>query len=235
MIMRHVLTILLLLFLLATPAIAQVTFDAASSSSVTGAGSLTFSHTTSGSDRLLIVGTMTQNADVSGVTYNSVSMTLIDTVDTGAGYWGNMYALVAPATGANDIVISMGADGCSGACTNIAAGAVSLNAVNQATPLGTSVTGNDPESTPVNITVPANGMAVDVVGDTGSATINPTDEQTERWDVANGDSSIHSLGATTDTSGSLPWASFAGYKIQIAVPVNTVTATTGRRRPMIAQ
>lgn len=85
-------------------------FDAASSGS--GAtGTTTWSHTVTGSNTVLIVGIATVDTLVTGVTYGGVSMTL-------AGMYGQfaswphtnaritVYGLIAPAAGANDIVVT---------------------------------------------------------------------------------------------------------------------------------
>lgn len=78
-------------------------------SEVNGSGtSATTSHTCTGSNRILIVGVWLPNSDdLTGVTYNSVSMTQIAKKQTGTNSeWLYLYYLVAPATGANDIVAS---------------------------------------------------------------------------------------------------------------------------------
>ncbi len=71
------------------------------------ANSLTFSHTCTGSNLLLLVGVSDSNGDgVTGVTYNGVSMTqLVKDVGGSSGY-RYVYGLLNPATGANNIVIS---------------------------------------------------------------------------------------------------------------------------------
>lgn len=69
--------------------------------------SLTFSVTTSGSDRLLFVGcvTIAATSTVTGVTYNGVAMSLVgsDTQGTLATY---LFKLADPASGANNVVIT---------------------------------------------------------------------------------------------------------------------------------
>lgn len=84
--------------------------DATSSGSTT-ATSLTVSHTNTGSNLILVASLITSASSagdiVTGVTYNGVAMTRQSTIVLG----GNvarlyMYYLLAPATGANDIVIS---------------------------------------------------------------------------------------------------------------------------------
>lgn len=66
----------------------------------------TQSHTCSGSDRALVVGVVANTADtVTGATYSGVSMTLVDK-GTSSGRWNYLFYLSAPATGANNIVVS---------------------------------------------------------------------------------------------------------------------------------
>lgn len=72
--------------------------------------SLTTSFTVgSGSDRLLVVGVVCDITSdlVTGVTYNSVAMTLIAKVNSGGHRWTYMYYLVNPASGAHNVVISI--------------------------------------------------------------------------------------------------------------------------------
>jgi len=77
---------------------------------------LTFSHTCSGSDRILLVGITTYAGaggdNVSTVTYNGVAMTRINTEQAGTSTpRGYLYYLINPSTGANDISISCPASG----------------------------------------------------------------------------------------------------------------------------
>ena len=83
-----------------------ITFEAVTTDRVTGK-SVTFSHTTpSGANRLLIVhgSCTTGTARVTAVTYAGVSMTL--GVESAGDSYQVIYYLVAPATGANDVVMT---------------------------------------------------------------------------------------------------------------------------------
>ncbi len=87
-----------------------IAFDAASHGKVS-ATSLTYSHTCTGSFRILWVGVYinTNTDDVTGVTYNGVAMTRANSLLVAATATSNyLYYLVAPATGANNIVVSCG-------------------------------------------------------------------------------------------------------------------------------
>lgn len=80
-----------------------IAFDAATDSSVTGT-SLTFSHTCTGSDRVLFVAMQYVSNTITGVTYNGVSMTL--EVQRNGTNRAAIYSLINPATGANNVVVS---------------------------------------------------------------------------------------------------------------------------------
>lgn len=85
--------------------------DATSSGSAT-ATSLTVAHTCTGSNLALIVNVVTidgTNDDITGVTYNSVSMTRQATNAIGTVARSYQYYLLGPSTGANNIVISASA------------------------------------------------------------------------------------------------------------------------------
>ena len=90
-----------------------IAFDAATNGGSTGSGtSHTFAHTTGvGSNRLLVVQVTGDNNPgdvITGVTYNSVSMTLV-TKNLTAGRAQYMFYLLNPDSGANNVVISASA------------------------------------------------------------------------------------------------------------------------------
>ena len=87
---------------------------ATDASSLTSSGgysnSLTIPHTVAGADRLLLVGVHCRSAvaDVTGVTFNGVSMTLEGSNENTGVVGVQWYSLVAPATGTHDVVVSLG-------------------------------------------------------------------------------------------------------------------------------
>ncbi len=92
-----------------------IAFDAASSGYITNvsSSSMTVSHTCSGSDRILVVAVACYAASggdvVSGITYNGTAMTFVAKEKgngTNTNTYSYLYYLVAPATGANNIVVS---------------------------------------------------------------------------------------------------------------------------------
>ena len=101
-----------------------IAFDAQSKSSTTGT-SLTFSHTVSGSNRVLIVAASSNGGDhITGITYNAVAMTQQAKLAVGTNYV-YLYYLIAPDTGAHDVVVS------SGSSVVLVACAVSYTGVSQ--------------------------------------------------------------------------------------------------------
>lgn len=86
-----------------------IAYDASSSVyNGTAATSHTLSHTCTGSNRVLVVGTRTYDANaITGVTYNGVSMTEVGTSVTLGSDAFRRWILVNPDSGANNIVASL--------------------------------------------------------------------------------------------------------------------------------
>lgn len=126
-----------------------IAFDA-SSQGQNGGGlaTLTFSHTCSGSNRILFVNTgcHTSIATITGVTYNGVAMTSVHAPITSPdNFYMQLWYLLAPATGANNIVVTASAaDGIVGeAASYTGAAQTTLDATSIATlQPGTSFTQN---------------------------------------------------------------------------------------------
>jgi hypothetical protein len=135
-----------------------VAYDAATGGQTAGGvSSLTFSHTTSGSNRALFVGVAGEwfGTTLTGITYSAISMTSLWNA-----FWDTFYAhagfrLAGPASGANNVVVSFGA-----AADVIRVTAVSLTGVDQTTPCGTPVTTT---ATATSITVDAAAATDDIV------------------------------------------------------------------------
>lgn len=102
---------LLFLLLLSRVGYSAVAFDAAASTQGI-ATSYTWAHTCTGSNLVLVVGIATKSGTldtVTGVTYNSVSLTRAGVTQTaqGATY---LYYILSPSTGANNVVVSTGVE-----------------------------------------------------------------------------------------------------------------------------
>lgn len=154
-----------------------VLFDAVGPSSA-GSSSLTWSHTNSGANRLLIVAIACSNDATATATYNGVSMSSVakrtSNNDVGAGF-AQMFSLIAPSTGANTVSISITV----GSCVTFEGGSVSFTSVNQTTPISNTNTafGN---STPASVTVTSavGNMTIDVACGGHTFTASNT---TNRW------------------------------------------------------
>ena len=110
--MKKLATLILALSLLApVSAYAAIALDSNSASLQSNAGtSLTYSHTVTGSNMFLAVCLSIQAArTISSVTYSGVTMTKTPespVTVSGDGYTNSLYYLFAPATGANNVVIT---------------------------------------------------------------------------------------------------------------------------------
>jgi len=86
-----------------------IALDAFVDVTTTTGTSLTYSHTTSGSDRVIVVLPIVAGASTSSVTYNADSATHIDSLvmtDESSRQY-SLWRRVAPATGANNVVINV--------------------------------------------------------------------------------------------------------------------------------
>jgi len=85
-----------------------IAFDAASVATGETGTSHTHAHTCTGDNRILFCYTEIGSASdvVTGVTYATVAMTRVNRVAADADEYMSLYYLIAPATGANNIVIS---------------------------------------------------------------------------------------------------------------------------------
>jgi hypothetical protein len=197
-----------------------IAFDA-SSNATTGFGdNLTWSHTCTGADRALFVAVAVAGSPtISGVTYNGIAMTAVETGDAEV----RLFGLLNPATGSNNIVASFsGLDAA-------AAVAASYTGVDQTTGWNNvvaSATGNGSPSISVtsatgNLVVGASlyldlsGQSVQTVGA----------DQTSRGSVASGASYAilsDEAGAASTTHSYTRDGAF--YYTQRIVAVNVIAA-----------
>jgi hypothetical protein len=85
-----------------------IAYDATSVGTQVNDSTLSWSHTCTGSNRILFVSCMSNTSDdLTGVTYNSVSMTQVGKIQLpSSGRWQYLYYLIAPATGSNTITVT---------------------------------------------------------------------------------------------------------------------------------
>jgi hypothetical protein len=85
-----------------------IAYDATAQGTALPGTSITFAHTCTGDDGLLLVGVQCQDDTVTGVTYNGTAMTQLKKVASAAAET-YMYGLLAPTTGAHNVVVSISA------------------------------------------------------------------------------------------------------------------------------
>lgn len=115
--------------------------------------SFTFSHTCSGSERLLLVGVANNNSSVTSTltaTYNGVAMTFLLHSVTGSETRScDFFGLLAPDTGTHDVTVTKGAQ----TSTEFYAGATSFTGVLQSTPIAHDIgSGNNTAGTSTSST-----------------------------------------------------------------------------------
>lgn len=190
------------------------------SSSNSFASSLSFSHTTAGADKILVVGIHVRSATVTinAVTHNGNALALVP----GSNVVANsqtlaLYYMVAPDASGNVVVTLSGG-------TNVIAIANSYTGVDQSTPLGTAQTANQLSGTTISITLSSasDEMGIDIFGNRNGDTPVITGGQTLRGTVDSG-SQINAAAseevgaASTVMSWSIPTSGIG--RLQSGVPL----------------
>lgn len=90
----------------------SIALDAASNSDwISGVSSYSWSHTCTGANLLLVLGSSSGDYAASGATYNSVAMTSAradSVVYGGSNLYTSVWYLIAPATGSNTVAVTLG-------------------------------------------------------------------------------------------------------------------------------
>ena len=182
------------------------------STGTSASGDFSISHTTSGTDRLMLVSvSITQDAGsgtVSSITYNGTNLTLVGAVQQGDART-EIWSLTAPDVTTANVDITF-----SGTPLAATAGVVTYTGVDQSSPLGSFANSSgEASSGTVNI-----GSATDEVVFAAITVASPTDYnlspgagQTELWDLYqyDGDSDAANGGASVelgDTSVDMSWS-----------------------------
>lgn len=221
------------LSLCAAPSWAALAIDSASSAGCGSCTSLSWSHTVSGSDTVLVIGISGYDTTpdvVTGVTYNGVAMTLIPSSSgTNGGHTVAFYGLIAPTTGTNTVVVSA-----SGTMTDLGAGAVSFTGAHQTTPFGTANTATGTSTAPsVNVSSAADEIVVDTLSIIHNGTLTVGAGQTQQWQAIGGFGFIKYAGSTETGSATttMSWANSTSQAWAIsAVPVKPVGAAAATVR-----
>ena len=174
--------------------------DSSSSSQGNGVNSLSWAHTCSGSDLVLVVGvairrTFGGTVVTPTVTYNGVSMTQINTNNpVGTPNRVTMFRLVNPATGANTIAV----DFSDSSTYQAIGGGISLRNADISSPDDGTNTATG-ESTAASVSVNTsnnNSMVIDCCMSQDSGLLTVGSGQTSRWSKNIGASYIKSASST---------------------------------------
>ncbi len=186
--------------------IVKLPIDNSSNSGTNNGSSLTWSHTNTAGD-FMVVTVTTKDKSISSVTYNGVGLTQAGTITSNSMRVALFY-LVAPATGAHNVVVTASGS------TEIDAGAETYIGVDQATPVGAAVTASNQSATATVTVVSAAGeLVVDAVG-VIQTTVTVGAGQTQRHNRvgtnnANG-SSTEAGAASVTMSWTLPTSKYWG-------------------------
>jgi hypothetical protein len=153
----------------------------------TGNGaSLSFSHDSAGSDRLLLVGVSMSNPGartVSSISYDSQALSFVGSENNSNDKSRiEIWSLVAPNTGTNNLVVTLsGANG-----NGFTVGAMTFTGVDQATPLGTFSSASGHSAGGSTVVSSAAGELVFStlnIQSTNNEDLIPDAGQTEHWDL----------------------------------------------------
>ncbi len=176
------------------------------------ASSFSFSHTSTGSDRLLIVSVHSDNGDrdVTTVSYGETNLNHLTTIiHSGGKPRIEVWYLTAPNTGSNTVSVSLagGADKC-------AIGAISYTGVNQTNPIQGTITTQGYSTTPsVTVSAETGYLVQDAMASISDGSPSVGSGQTEIYNIememgGEGVSSHYGSASTEewDTSVTMSWS-----------------------------
>jgi len=160
----------------------NVSVDATSTATTTNQDTLTVSHTTSGSNRLMLVSITTDphGESVTSVTYNDVNLTRVGVEeDTSLHSRAEIWSLLAPDTGTADVVVNLTGTSHRG----VSVGVMTFTEVNQTTPLyGFSSAVGSSTAASTTVSSAADDLVFGVVHSHFGNSAAPGGGQTEHWD-----------------------------------------------------
>ena len=200
---------------LGTTANAQVALDSVTSASgdlTSAAPTLTFSHTSTGSNLVLVVGISLNisgqtGATVSGVTYGGAALTAAGTPQSNGSRFSQIWYLINPATGTNPVVVSLSLSGAGTIGT--VAGAATFTGADQTTPIRTYAKNTGNSSSPfVNVASGSNDMVMDALAVfAGPTAASSSTAQTQQWAITSGTgggNDVYGFGSTRQGAASVP-------------------------------
>ena len=171
--------------------------------------SMTISHQTSGSERLMLVGVSLDISNVSSsravysIRYQNISLTKVGAV-VNSDVRSEIWQLVDPPMGTHDVVITLNGSLCPNC--GFVAGAVTFNGVDQTTPLG-EYASNTGSSSPASVSVSSveGELVFDTVSAESVSSMTVGSGQTEHWKISAGLSGavVYSGASTEAGAGSV--------------------------------
>jgi uncharacterized repeat protein (TIGR01451 family) len=179
----------------------------------TTAATMTFSHTTgiTGLNRLLVVGVSMDTTNntalvVSGITYGGTALTSWGKLSDGTkAERVEMWYLIAPLIGANNVVVSF--TGVTGTAAGVVAGATTFTGADQTAPLRPFVSASDSGTTAsqstLNVPSGVNEIVMDVLSINGNRTAAVGTTQNQEWAANSGGttSNTDAYGVSSTRSG----------------------------------
>jgi hypothetical protein len=170
------------------------------SDDTTAVDTFTVSHTTSGTDRMMLVGvSFDPNNDevVSSVTYNGTCLSFVGSATYSNDARVEIWQLVAPDTGAHDVVITFDKKLSYGAV----AGIMTFTGVHQTTPLGSfaGASGSSAGPATVDVSSATNELVFDTVSCETCASLTVGGGQTEYWNLSQAE--YYAMGAGSTEPG----------------------------------
>jgi uncharacterized repeat protein (TIGR01451 family) len=197
---------------------AQVAVDTTTSGSAELAGgfgsTLTIAHTTSGANRLMIVGVSINinngsSTTVSGITWNGTALTFIGAHnDAGNTRRVEQWYLLSPATGSANVVVTFTL--ANFVTEGVAAGVTTFTGVDQTVPLGTFTAADGANAANSQEDVPSavNGMILDTLAIGSNRTVTVSGPQVQVWNLTSGNdgsgTDVRAVGSTRTGAPSVP-------------------------------
>ncbi len=207
------------LFLSSSTLFGQVAFDSTSSLAqrVTGASpTVALAHTTAGTNRVLVVGvsiniTNNTGAAVTGVTYQGTALTLSGAhIDAGNTRRVELWYLINPATGTNNVVVTLNLPGGTGTL-GVVVGATTLTGADQAKPIRSFLAADGTTNlAQLNLPSAYGDVVIDTLAIGGTQTVTTFGpSQTPRWALASAATpasppDVYGTGSTRDGAPSVP-------------------------------
>lgn len=201
--------------LISTQAQAQVAIDGSSSAAAlltTVTNTVTLAHTSTGSNLVLVVGVSMDifggsTTTVSSVTYNSVPLTMAGSHNDSVNQRRTeMWYLIAPATGNNNVVVTVNVP--VAATIGTVVGATTFTGADQTSPIRTYASNDGNSNAPhVDVASGINDMVLDTMATAGNRTVtSASGTQVPQWALSSGITAfdVYGYGSSHGGAASVP-------------------------------